>query len=344
MLAYVQENDIPVFTPVSPLAVWDAAPVGAADTVSLNFSGLTFARQERDISAPFLSYKGAQWQDAYYPQLIFSPQSVDVGLVSARIYVTLKFWNASDEALTINSISAGGADGVSITGISLPLTLRPTEEGSFIFAVSEIGLPVIEAVFTFNTSRGATTAKITGTRGVIIPFKPDWSQAFKISRFRKTVRLASLSTSEERRSMESRALSKLSFQVLTMSAVETEQLKRIGLQSGSSLIGVPLWPEGLRISAAIPASGVIIPTDTTALYNFKEGDLVIIWESPQHWALKTVSLVQSSAICIVQTAGTAFPAGSWIVPVLTGKLTSRPEFTHLNDELSQAQIDFEEQV
>ena len=60
--------------------------------------------------------------------------------------------------------------------------------------------------------------------------------------------------------------------------------------------------------------------------------------------LKTVQSVQSSSIALVQTVGASFDAGAWVVPVITGKLTARPEFTQISDEVSKAQIDFEEQV
>lgn len=344
MPAYALENTIPVFTPQSPFAVWNAAKVGAADAVTMALTGFNLGRIARTIPAPSPAYKGPQWQDVYYPQLVFSPSSIDVGLVSSTVYVTINFWNASDSPLTISSITAGGADGVSVSGLSLPRTLRPTEEGKIVFMVSESGLPIIDAVFTFNTDEGATSAEITGMRGIILPFMPDWSQPFKVSRFRKTVRLASLSTSEERSSMESQALSKLSFQVLAMSATEEEQLKHLILQIGSNLVGVPLWPEGLQTTAAVSAAATILPTDSTDLYNIGAGDLVMVWDDPKHWVLKTVDSIQAASICIAQTVGSSFASGAWVVPVLTGKLTSRPEFTHVTDEVAQAQIDFEEQV
>ena len=343
-LAYVLEPDHPMADPSTPFVVWDTALSGAADSVSLAFAGFGIDRGPHTVAMALPANVGPQWQDVYFPKLCFSASTVDVGLVSNTVYVTLNYWNASDSPTTITDLTAIGADGVVVTGLTLPRTLRATEEGQIVIAVSSIGLPVIDALFTFNTDKGSASAEITGLRGVILPFEPDWSQAFKVSRFRKTVRLSALSTAEERRAMEACALLRLSFTVLTMSAVETEQLKRLGLQVGSNMVAVPLWPEGLRSTDALPASATILPTDPTSLYDIAAGDMVMIWEDSQHWVLKTVASVQPMAVCVTQALGSSFDSGAWVVPMRTGKLTSRPSFTQITDEVANVQIDFEEQV
>jgi hypothetical protein len=290
------------------------------------------------------AYAGPGWSDEYYSRIHALPATLDVGLISTDSAFAVRLWNASDAATTILSVTNDGADGVGISGFDLPLTLLPTQEILISVVVSENGTPIIGGELVFETTSGPFAIAITGTRGFVFPFEPDWAEPVETRRFFQTVTTSSLSTREVRHAMAARPLLRISYTLMTGDEADTTRLKQLFMRLGSRLVCVPLWPEALKTTGPVSATAMLLATDATAGRRIAAGDLALVWASPALWSLHGVESVGAASVTLRQAVGVAFPQGAWVAPVRSGHFTAVPSAEQLTDAVARCNIEFEEEL
>jgi hypothetical protein len=183
-------------------------------------------------------------------------------------------------------------------------------------------------------------------------YEPDWSEAVEVVRVHRTVRSVALSTAEDRRAMGARALVNMSYTILTRSAVETEHLKRAVAALAQYPVAVPLWPEMMRTRPGLYGDpSTMIRVETTVDYRVAAGDLAAGWVNFTEFdftkfnGYKAFLVDEVGADYLTSTTPGigAIGGGAMVAPVKVGRLATRPEITHVTDEVARVNIEFEEQ-
>lgn len=128
-------------------------------------------------------------------------------------------------------------------------------------------------------------------------------------------------------------------------AVQVRQILADHTRAGSLL---PLWPDGSALTADVLSSATVLPCDT-ASRRFQVGARVAVVRRgtgqlrlEDGFALGTIQTVGGSSITLTGTIGTAYPAGSIVVPILEAAIEVRGGGSYRNADLLSAGIEGEE--
>lgn len=115
------------------------------------------------------------FKEDFYEHIYVNPSRLDLGNLLSDEHRTIFVWNAyTDGSHTIQSINTTGAEGITLSGgIAPPATVRPLTEIEYDLNISMSGPPVIDAVIEFEWDTEAPQLRITGSRVMILTFKPN---------------------------------------------------------------------------------------------------------------------------------------------------------------------------
>ena len=327
------------------LGGWDWPGVSALAVVYSGFAGPSAERAERDPDVDNIGYLGSGWDAAYYGRIHFSQPNIRLGVVGGRREIRVTLWNASLTAITLTGVLAVADDGIMITGFSLPLSIPPNAEMEFSVIVEGSGInPIIDASFTFETNEGPVGRLfVTGARGIIFAYPPDWSDTVRVSRRWETIRKTALSNRETRANAAARVLLSIEYSLANFSQPESARFARDLVQLRERPAGVAVWPDGIETAGPISAGATTITLAyAIGARSFHTG-YVIIYHSPLLWAVAETPSSSGDTLFLTAPMAQSFPADTIVAPLCFGRITRMPSVEHITDQLTTARIAFEEQ-
>lgn len=162
----------------------------------------------------------------------------------------------------------------------------------------------------------------------IWPFPPNWGDSVNETREWRTDVMVSPTGAEQRRALRPYPRRFLSYDVALMGRERAYADNLLHAYSGGTW-WIPQWHDVCVTSAATSFFGNVIQIPNASE---NEWEAVVIWASPFDCRVYEVGSVLANSIQIVGAIiGASYPAGTMVMPAVTGRLTDEPRFSKMSD-------------
>lgn len=271
------------------------------------------------ISEPeysFPSWRGISFLDDYYNRIHIRPSNVNVGNLVSEQQFAIEVWNGFFNNRYLQNIQVQNGGGISLVGAVPPATWAALETKTYQLTVTTDGPPDINAIFRFDWDGTADDANLTvlGSRIVALPYIFE-APAKEVLEWKTDV-LTTNDGSEQR--VRLRKKPRQSFNV-TYPIPYQEMARAENLVYGwlTRRWAVALWSEAQQVGTLM-AGTTVINIDTTAS-DYRDGALIMIWESNRKSATADVGIVSAGTLTLNRPLAETFN-NPWIVPVRLGRI------------------------
>ncbi len=172
----------------------------------------------------------------------------------------------------------------------------------------------------------------------------NWVEGMALSTAWQTAITSACSATETRTGLLARPHRRLSYSLQTSSVQENARLRSWLWRAGMARPLLPLWSDATVLTAE--ASGTALPCDAR-WRRFAAGARVAVALGDTHPDLATFEIVPLAAVAdaALTTAASlsrAYPAGSWVIPLLEGDLLLEGEAELLTDDKARLSLDLVE--
>lgn len=306
--------------PFEPGTTFDPNTVGAMSLL-LARSDLAFGR----LSSP-ASFDGdlqPMFGGDFYERFHISALSFDLGNLVGEQTRTLTVWNAYRRARVLVSLDLDNAEAITISGQPpAPLQFAPQQERTYDLAIGTDGPPVITATITFAFDESQElVVTITGTRVIAWTWPPNWSDGLLERLEWYTDVITAYRGEEQTRSLRLNPRQSLEFAVLVDGA-ERRHLEAKLWHWGARVWAVPLWHDGIDLTAPLAAGVTSVPI-TTGMRDFRAGTLaLLLGDNSRSSEVLEIDAVNPSELVLVRPTTQAWPAGTRILPARPARIDS----------------------
>jgi hypothetical protein len=325
---------------ISSLAILDSLPGVSDDPLFVDNDALV--SPEPGIS---LGGEALGCFEELFEKTIISPRSKSCGFVLADVTWQTNLWNTHRNKITaLTGVGIQDSGNVSVDNpLGYPLTFAPFQARDFLTIVPRDGDATIQAILTFLlTGESGTDVLVTGSRIVVFPAEPDWSELVKERTQYLTDILLAYSAKEQRVALRKRPRTHLSYRVLPTEARVAAALEALLYSQQSHTFGVPFWPDAIKITASTDALTSLIHC-STANRKFAPGGIVVLWRDPFTHEAATILSVAADSITTTAPLNNAWPADgfTYAIPVLTGRWDGDARQGHLTPSISDLEVAFQ---
>lgn len=264
-LGLLEQQDV-----VSPFLSWDAPPG--------DWAVVADEQPVAELELAVDGFHAAGFLADYYYRVHVRPRVIELGNLLSTQVRDVEVWSAYFEPQLLSSLSQVGTDGITLTQPQVPPTsFAALEARTYTLNISTNGAPVINALYTFNFPTDHPTLTVTGRRVVVWPFIPqtehretlEW-QTDVLPSFNNEQRLALRTAPRQAFSHE--------FQLDTY---QFSKAKAIATQWAHRVYGIPVWAEATRVGPLLAGTTELMLD--TANADYRDNDIVLVWESDTHF-------------------------------------------------------------
>lgn len=254
--------------------------------------------------------------DDYYNRIHIRPSNINVGNLVSEQQFAIEVWNGFFNSRQLQNIQVQNGGGISLVGAVPPATWAALETKTYQLTVTTDGPPDINAIFHFDWDGTADDGdlRVLGSRIVALPYIFE-APAKEVLEWKTDV-LTTNDGSEQR--VRLRKKPRQSFNV-TYPIPYREMARAENLVYGwlTRRWAVALWSEAQQVGTLL-AGTTVINIDTTAS-DYRDGALIMIWESNRKSATADVGIVSAGTLTLNRPLAETFN-NPWIVPVRLGRI------------------------
>ncbi|AFN39643.1 tail assembly protein [Pseudomonas phage MP1412] len=269
-----------------------------------------------EIPQAYSAWRMPTFLDDYYNRIHIRPSNVNLGNLVSEQQFAIEVWNGFFNNRYLQNIQVQNGGGISLVGAAPPATWAALETKTYQLTVTTDGPPDINAIFRFDWDGTADDANLTvlGSRIVALPYIFE-APAKEVLEWKTDV-LTTNDGSEQR--VRLRKKPRQSFNV-TYPIPYREMARAENLVYGwlTRRWAVALWSEAQQVGTLL-AGTTVINIDTTAS-DYRDGALIMIWESNRKSATADVGIVSAGTLTLNRPLAETFN-NPWIVPVRLGRI------------------------
>ncbi len=269
-----------------------------------------------EIPQAYSAWRMPTFLDDYYNRIHIRPSNVNVGNLVSEQQFAIEVWNGFFNNRYLQNIQVQNGGGISLVGAAPPATWAALETKTYQLTATTDGPPDINAIFRFDWDGTADDANLTvlGSRIVALPYIFE-APAKEVLEWKTDV-LTTNDGSEQR--VRLRKKPRQSFNV-TYPIPYREMARAENLVYGwlTRRWAVALWSEAQQVGTLL-AGTTVINIDTTAS-DYRDGALIMIWESNRKSATADVGIVSAGTLTLNRPLAETFN-NPWIVPVRLGRI------------------------
>lgn len=276
----------------------------------------------------------------FYHRVHLLPSRIDLGSLASEQSRTIEVWNARLAPNTLTSLSATGAEGMTLVGPGPPPTVFAANESRlYTLAVTPNGPPAVNASFVFVFAFDQARLLATGRRIVGWIFAPNWTQPVVERLEWLTDVLESHAGFEQRVRLRAGPRRSFEYRVLAVSDTERVMLENLLLAWQARVFGLPIWTDVALAASTIPSGTTTIAVPTTHR-DFEVGGLVgLIRGLMSEFA--EITEVLPASVTLKSPLEKTWLEGTKIVPVHAARVQNDLGLTYLTDAIGQATVRFE---
>ena len=269
-----------------------------------------------EIPQAYSAWRMPTFLDDYYHRIHIRPSNVNVGNLVSEQRFAIEVWNGFFYNRYLQNIQVQNGGGISLVGAVPPATWAALETKTYQLTVTPDGPPDINAIFHFDWDGTDDDGdlRVLGSRIVALPYIFE-APAKEVLEWKTDV-LTTNDGSEQR--VRLRKKPRQSFNV-TYPIPYQEMARAENLVYGwlTRRWAVALWTEAQRVGT-LPAGTTVINIDTTAS-DYRDGALIMIWESNRKSATADVGIVSAGTLTLNRPLSETFN-NPWIMPVRLGRI------------------------
>ena len=275
------------------------------------------------------------------------PPQRDVGYVTDHTFVPLYLWNGTvNDAVLTSVIGGDGSDGITwdATPPDAVLAFRSLR---VILDVSIDGPLVIDTYLTFTSSCNTIALHLTGTRAPHLSgdvgylfFPHNWADGLNESLTWKTDLLIAYDRTEQRVKLRTHPRRAWDLRLLVSGAARRKLETWIGMRKTRYMFS-PVWRDESKLVTPISAGDSVISFDDPQLLDFYIGRWVAVYDSWDHFEIRTVTGLGANFISVDVPFDGEWPAGSRIAPCRYGVTLEQRRVSRFTEEVGDYQIRFE---
>lgn len=326
--------------PIRGLALLDSLSGISDDPVNPDYDALISAEPGLASGAECLGCF-----DELFEKIIVSPRMRDCGYVLADVEWQTNIWNThrnTDRSLISADVLDSGNVQVD-NPAGYPIHLSPLEGCDLTTIVPKDGDATIRAVVTFVvTGESGTDLLVVGSRVIVFPAEPDWSEPLKERTQYLTSILNAYTDAEQRIALRKNPRTHISYRVMSTERKETAALEALLYGAQARTFGVPFWPDAQPIAQSIAIYTSVIHCDT-ANRKFSPGGIVLLWRSIFDNEAATILSVAADSITVSAplNSGWAADGRTYAIPVLTGRWDAAARLGHISPIASELDAAFQ---
>lgn len=278
------------------------------------------------------------------------PRRKDFGAVLTDQELEVEVWNAFQaRAQILESITVEGPAGIEVDNPhALPTHFPATESKIYVVRVLAEGDPLIDNrviwEFTGIDPQG-TDLTLTGFRLIPWPFEPNFARSL-VERYGYLTRvLESRKGVEQRIQLRELPVGSIEFANLFDDPREAQEANAILYGSQARPIGVPRWQFRTPLEATANADATELLCNPTDL-PFHAGGLVFLWRDSRTWEAQRIASVEADRLVLELGLRADWPAaaegvaGTWLIPMVFGRLADEVEVVWPNRDLVETELEF----
>lgn len=278
--------------------------------------------------------------ETFYNRVYFLPSEVAFGAISGSVSREVSVWNARLAFTDLTAIGLSGADGVDLTGASVPVALKPSEILTYTISVSEDGPPDLNAAITFSFDTGQVyVLNATGARARLSPFKVNWRADYTIDYQFRTDIFRTRSGKEQRRSLRLVPRKTVTF-TTTPTFAELRRFNELMASWQNNVIVLPELPRRVELGQSVDAGSLTV-TLSAATPAWLVNGAKVVFATDRYSESRTVDSVAGSVVTFTGTTGQAWPAGAALHPALSGRMGVSVASRRPTDAVADATIAIE---
>lgn len=278
----------------------------------------------------------------FYNRFHISTLAFDLGNLVGDQTRTLTVWNGYRRARVLEALDQVNAEGIVVGGQPpAPLQFGPQQERTYSLAISTDGPPVIEAMITFDFDEGqALTVTITGSRVTAWTWPANWSDGITERLEWMTDMLQAYRGEEQARALRLNPRQVVEFSIL-VDGLERRHLEAALWNWGARVWAVPLWWDGIDLTATLAAGATTIPI-AVGLRAYQIGTLALL-QGPNSRSYEVIEIddVESGSLTLARPTSSAWPAGTRIYPARAARIDGNAQLSRFTGPVAYGRMRFE---
>lgn len=284
-----------------------------------------------DLIQTVPAYIIPNYYDTLYNRIWVIPPVVNLGAISTDQTFTAKVWNAFKSAVTLQSVTVVGGEGITLTGqnegVFNPLALK-----SWTVNVSMQGTPTIDCLVTFRfANHKPVTLHIIGSRSTDWAWLPDWSEPVTENLEWLTRVYQSVTAAEQRVARRLSPRRTFEFKV-SLSERARQQFEAMLYAYGQRVWSMPVFTDAAYLQQSA-SQGARLLNIRTAGYDFADGGRALL-VSGQQKEMIDILTVEPNKLTLQRPIARDFDRTlTTVYPLRAAVLTDMPQVRHLSDRL-----------
>lgn len=279
-------------------------------------------------------YTQLSFVDDYYSRVHIIPSIVDVGNLLSVQTRQIEVWSAYFSPQLLSSVTETATEGLLLTGQDpAPTSFAAQESRVYTLQIESTGSPVISGNYTFNFPNESATLDVIGRRVLVWPFIPQTTHRESLEWRTDVIRSFS---NEQRLALRMEPRQAFSYTYM-LTPEEFSRAKAISYQWAHRVYGVPVWSE-LSHVGPLAMGTTYIPVDTTAA-DYRENDVIIIWESSSSEMAVEITTVQSDSVSLKLPLTRDF-TNAYVAPLRFARAYSGIEYSRSGNEVTVSKATF----
>jgi len=257
----------------------------------------------------------------WFERIHVIPRRFDFGNILTAQQADIEIFSAfRDDDSTWTAFVNNAGDGISLVGApGLPDTLSPFEGHQMQLLVEQAGPTSVDSTIDFVTSAGTIEVPITLERVVLFPEPPELPYRERLE-FLTDIH-PGFDGSEQRVALRKNPRQFFEWEiVLDDDGIQRSRIDSILFEWQTRVFGIPIWREESETTTPTSIGQTTITLDTTDYADYREGSLVLIYESPTKFDVLTIATggIAASSITVDNGPLNAYEAGVRIMPLRVG--------------------------
>lgn len=261
----------------------------------------------------------------YYDRIHYSDLAFDLGNVITNTERTVSVWNAYAVAKTLQSVSATGNEGITLTQpVTPPITWPARSEQTYQIIVTTDGPPIIDASYTWLwTAANGATVSIVGSRITAWVWRPNWARGITERLSWLTDVIRGYDGTEQR--IRARKTPRRTFEFEYLVAGAQRRKFEAALWDWHARVwSLPTWTDGQQLTAPLTAGGFTITATTTDLDYHVGGFAMLLDPDSGAHEVAEIAALAAGEITTVRPLVSSWPADTtWIYPARSARLQAQ---------------------
>lgn len=264
---------------------------------------------------------GGGYADIFYNRILLEPSDIDLGNLVSSQSRTITVFNGYFSNQTLQTITASGNDGLTLTGDLAPpdVPYGILEERTYTLAIDADGPPSVDAAYNFNF-QGLDQVRLTvvGSRIVVMPYYVNAPATERLQWLTNTI--VSRNGTEQRISLRGKPRQSFSMSAF-ISPNELNRADNLLYGWREQFWALPVWSE-CRVPSPVTVGDNVINVDTR-YGDFRASSLAIIWKSPREFDVFEIQSLTTNTITLDRGVNDTYINAS-LAPVRIARLAADP--------------------